>query len=300
MIPTILEFKDLSLLFGGDPYLGKALLQKGVSREEVHKKAGVFVALSAINLEIKLGEILVLMGPSGSGKSSLLRCINGLNGTGGKGTLVGEIFLRVNNQSFALHKADAHQWQTVRTQMIAMVFQQANLLDWRTVAQNLELPLEVLGVHREERRDRVATMLKLVNLQTWADKRPHELSGGMQQRVGIARALITEAPILLMDEPFSALDPLLRNQLQEELIELNERFHKTIVFVSHDRDEAIRLGQRVAVLKDSVLLQVGHPRELTESPADPAVAALLRFQDPWQQRKDFNLNNIERSGGKFQ
>jgi glycine betaine/proline transport system ATP-binding protein len=294
MTPTILELKNLSLLFGGAVAQAKSLLDQrdqerqraGLCRAEISKITGTFVALNKINLDIRLGEILVLMGPSGSGKSSLLRCLNGLNGSAGKGTLFGEIYLTTQNSKVALHQAPLQLWQSIRTGMMAMVFQQSNLLAWRTVAQNLELPLEILGVPREERRSRAVKMLQLVNLQAWGDKRPHELSGGMQQRVGIARALITEAPILLMDEPFSALDPQLRSQLQEELLDLNEHFHKTIVFVSHDRDEAIRLGQRIGILKEGELLQVGDPQELLAAPADPEVTAMLRYQDPWIQRKE--------------
>jgi glycine betaine/proline transport system ATP-binding protein len=232
--------------------------------------------LHRLSLDIHSGEIFVLMGASGSGKSSLLRCLNGLNGRGGaSGILRGRITFYDGHETLTLTEARDAEWQRVRSEAMVMVFQEPTLQPWRTVAENLAFPLELRRMPDAEIRERVEAQLRRVHLEQARDRLPHELSGGMQQRVGIARALITEAPILLMDEPFSALDPLLRYQLQDELLELNKKLRKTIIFVTHDRDEALRLGSRMAILSGGEILQVGTPRDLFYQPLHPTVRALL-------------------------
>lgn len=281
METPILRVRDLSLEYGKPADHGILGILSRLIPASTSSSPCKHRALRSLSFDVMAGEILVIMGLSGSGKSSLLRCFNGLNGTGhGQGTLHGEIHLHAPPQDLALHKLDRKGWHLVRSQLIAMVFQQANLMPWRTVGENIAFPLELQHRPADEVRSRVATQLERVKLSAWCDRYPHELSGGMQQRVGLARALITDSPILLMDEPFSALDPLLRRQLQMDLLELNRTLRKTILFVSHDREEALRLGRRIGIMKDGSLLQMGTPQQLLDAPEHPAVRDFLEDSPP--------------------
>jgi glycine betaine/proline transport system ATP-binding protein len=215
------------------------------------------------------------MGLSGSGKSTLLRCVNGLN----KATR-GEVLVHDRDGPVDVTRCDAATLRRLRTHRIAMVFQQFALLPWRTVAENVGFGLELRGMARPERDRVVAEKLKLVGLEQWRDKYAHELSGGMQQRVGLARAFATDADILLMDEPFSALDPLIRTRLQDELLDLQRKLKKTIIFVSHDLDEAMKLGSHIAIMEAGRIVQYGEPEDIVLNPASDYVADFVAHMNP--------------------
>ncbi|MGE3877074.1 MAG: ATP-binding cassette domain-containing protein, partial [Parvibaculaceae bacterium] len=234
---TAVEFKNVDIVFGDREAEGLKLLDKGASRSEILEKTGAVLGCAGANLAVKEGEISVLMGLSGSGKSTLLRAVNGLNKVSR-----GEILVNDDGKPVDVVTCSPETLRRLRQHRIAMVFQQFGLLPWRTVAENVGFGLELAGMPDAEREQRVNKQLKLVGLDQWSKKYGHELSGGMQQRVGLARAFATEAPILLMDEPFSALDPLIRTKLQDELLSLQKTLKKTIVFVSHDLEEALKLG----------------------------------------------------------
>jgi glycine betaine/proline transport system ATP-binding protein len=216
------------------------------------------------------------MGLSGSGKSSLVRCVNGLNRpTRGRVRVTAS-----DGREVDVAACSRRRLRRLRRRDIAMVFQAFALLPWRTVADNVAFGLELQGVAKAERRRRVAEMLELVGLDGWENTAVDALSGGMQQRVGLARAFATDAPILLMDEPFSALDPLIRTRLQNELLDLQARLEKTILFVSHDLDEAVKLGDRVAIMEEGAIRQVGTPEAIVTAPADAYVADFLKDLNP--------------------
>ncbi|MBM3612158.1 MAG: ATP-binding cassette domain-containing protein, partial [Alphaproteobacteria bacterium] len=231
------EFDRVSIVFGERPEAALPLMDQGLSRAEIQTRTGQILGVHDASLAVGEGEILVLMGLSGSGKSTLLRAVNGLNPV-----VRGEVRVHDGAGMVAVGSASAVRLRALRRGRIAMVFQQFGLLPWRTVAENVGLGLELAGVSGPERARRVAAQLDLVGLAQWGGRKVGELSGGMQQRVGLARAFATEAPILLMDEPFSALDPLIRARLQDELLELQAKLRRTIVFVSHDLDEAFKIG----------------------------------------------------------
>jgi len=278
---SILEVRNLSLVFGQKPKHTFTMIDQGLSREVIAAQTSTSVALRRVSLDVYRGEILVVMGLSGSGKSSLLRCINGLNGGGGReGTLAGTLTLRLPTETFDLTRLPRRTWRRVRTKFMSMVFQQPNLLPWLTVGQNIGFPLKLQGLKTREIDDRVDRQLALIGLTAWKNRKPHELSGGMQQRVGLARALITDSPMILMDEPFSALDPLIRSQLQKDLVELNQTLHKTILFISHDIDEAMLLGSRIALMEDGVILQIDTARELIFNPKHPSVRRFTAHAHP--------------------
>jgi glycine betaine/proline transport system ATP-binding protein len=224
---------------------------------------------------VQEGEILVLMGLSGSGKSTLLRAVNGLNPV-----VRGAVHVDDGSGLVNVSAADAQTLRRLRLNRIAMVFQAFGLLPWRTVRENVGLGLELGGMDRAERRRRVDAQLDLVGLSDWAERKVGELSGGMQQRVGLARAFATDAPILLMDEPFSALDPLIRTRLQDELLELQHKLNRTIIFVSHDLDEAFRIGDRIAIMEGGRIVQCGTPQEIFTDPATDYVADFVAHMNP--------------------
>lgn len=226
-------------------------------------------------MEVEEGEIFVLMGLSGSGKSTLLRAVNGLNPVARGSVLVNDGGTLVN-----VTKANNGELRRMRRERVAMVFQQFGLLPWRTVVENVGLGLELGGIPKQQRREAVMEQLALVGLEDWADSQISELSGGMQQRVGLARAFATNAPILLMDEPFSALDPLIRNKLQDELLELQDKLKRTIIFVSHDLDEAFKLGSRIAIMEGGRIVQCGKPQQIFAHPADDYVADFVAHMNP--------------------
>jgi glycine betaine/proline transport system ATP-binding protein len=224
---------------------------------------------------VREGEILVLMGLSGSGKSTLLRAVNGL-----APVVRGAVSVATPSGPVDPYKAGTRTLRDLRMHTVSMVFQQFALLPWRTVADNVGFGLELAGVAEPERRKRVDEQLELVNLSQWADRKVGELSGGMQQRVGLARAFATGAPILLMDEPFSALDPLIRTKLQDELLEFQRRLKKTILFVSHDLDEAFRIGNRIAIMEGGRIVQCGTPQQIVQAPANQYVADFVQHMNP--------------------
>ena len=269
------RFDNVSIVFGDQPDRALPLMDKGLSRSEIQKSTGQVLGVHDCSLDVTEGEILVLMGLSGSGKSTLLRAVNGLNPVcrGAAHVCDGNALVDVTN-------ADAATLRRIRLHRVAMVFQQFGLLPWRTVRENVGLGLELGGMSRAERRARVDTQLELVSLAQWADRRVGELSGGMQQRVGLARAFATEAPILLMDEPFSALDPLIRAKLQDELLDLQSTLKRTIIFVSHDLDEAFKIGNRIAIMEGGRIVQCGTPRDIYTNPANGYVADFVAHTNP--------------------
>jgi glycine betaine/proline transport system ATP-binding protein len=227
------------------------------------------------NLTVKEGEISVLMGLSGSGKSTLLRAVNGLN----KVTR-GNVLVRDGQRMVDVVTCDEATLRHIRQGQVAMVFQQFALLPWRTVAQNVGFGLELAGMDEATRKTKVEAQLKLVGLDQWAGKYAHELSGGMQQRVGLARAFATEAPILLMDEPFSALDPLIRTKLQDELLQLQKKLKKTIIFVSHDLEEALKIGNTITIMEGGRIVQSGRPEDIVLRPANDYVSEFIANVNP--------------------
>ncbi|MGM0584395.1 MAG: choline ABC transporter ATP-binding protein [Pseudomonadota bacterium] len=269
------EFDRVSIVFGDSPQVALPLMDEGRERGEIQAQTGQVLGVHDCTLSVEEGDILVLMGLSGSGKSTLLRAVNGLNPVtrGAVRVSDGERMVDITN-------ADPATLRRMRQHHIAMVFQQFGLLPWRTVRENVGLGLELAGVARAERRERVDRQLELVGLAEWGDRRVAELSGGMQQRVGLARAFATEAPILLMDEPFSALDPLIRTRLQDELLELQERLKRTIVFVSHDLDEAFKLGDHIAIMEGGRVVQAGAPQDIFTSPRTDYVADFVAHMNP--------------------
>jgi glycine betaine/proline transport system ATP-binding protein len=269
------EFDQVSIVFGDAPDRALPLMDRGQSRAEVQAATGQILGVHDCSLSVATGEILVLMGLSGSGKSTLLRAVNGLNPVAR-----GRVIVRAGGWECDVAKAAPDDLLRVRRSCIAMVFQAFGLLPWRTVRENVGLGLELAGIPEAERRPRVDAQLALVNLTQWADRKVGELSGGMQQRVGLARAFVTEAPILLMDEPFSALDPLIRSRLQDELLDLQAKLRRTIVFVSHDLDEAFKIGNRIALMEGGRIVQVGTAREIIANPVSDYVAEFVAHMNP--------------------
>lgn len=262
-----IEIKNLYKIYGVKPELALDRLQSQGARAD---DAGHLVALNNVNLSIEAGKICVIMGLSGSGKSTLLRCINRLIDPTG-----GEIYI----QGREITRADKKELRQIRLSKIGMVFQHFALLPHISVLDNVAFGLRVAGVPRKERRERAAQALQLVGLGGWGDKKPSNLSGGMRQRVGLARALVMDTPILLMDEPFSALDPLIREEMQQELLRLQNTLNKTIVFVTHDPNEAATLGNRIAILLKGQVVQYGTPLEIVMSPANEYVRDFIRGTD---------------------
>jgi glycine betaine/proline transport system ATP-binding protein len=269
------DFKNVDIIFGRDTREAIAMLDAGKSRSEILEKTGSVVGCAGASLTVKEGEISVLMGLSGSGKSTLLRAVNGLN----KVTR-GNVLVRDGDKMVDVVTCDEATLRHVRQGQVAMVFQQFGLLPWRTVAENVGFGLELAGVPDAERKAKVDKQLKLVGLDQWAGKFAHELSGGMQQRVGLARAFATEAPILLMDEPFSALDPLIRTKLQDELLQLQKSLKKTIIFVSHDLEEALKIGNHITIMEGGRIVQTGTPEDIVLKPANDYVRDFIANVNP--------------------
>ncbi|MGI4838800.1 MAG: choline ABC transporter ATP-binding protein [Janthinobacterium lividum] len=272
---SIIKFDNVDVIFSKDPREALKLLDQGMTRDQILKKIGQIVGVEKASLEVEKGEICVLMGLSGSGKSSLLRCINGLN-TVSRGSL----FVEHEGSQINIANCTPAELKLMRTKRIAMVFQKFALMPWLTVRENISFGLEMQGRPEKERNKLVDEKLELVGLGQWRNKKPDELSGGMQQRVGLARALAMDADILLMDEPFSALDPLIRQGLQDELLALQSKLQKTIVFVSHDLDEALKLGSRIAIMKDGRIVQYSVPEEIVLNPADEYVRTFVAHTNP--------------------
>jgi glycine betaine/proline transport system ATP-binding protein len=272
---TAVRFDKVCIMFGPDPAPSLARADAGQSRAEIQAATQHVLGVHDCSIEVEEGEILVLMGLSGSGKSTLLRAVNALNPVA-RGT----VEVRGADGMVDVTHADPRTLRRLRQTTVAMVFQQFGLLPWRTVRENVGLGLELAGIEAAERGARVDRQLALVGLSDWADRRVGELSGGMQQRVGLARAFATDAPILLMDEPFSALDPLIRTKLQDELLDLQRDLRRTIVFVSHDLDEAFKIGNRIAIMEGGRIVQLGTPREIFSQPANDYVADFVANMNP--------------------
>ena len=249
-------------IFGNRPEQALALLKNGKSKDQVLAETGCVVGVNDLSLTIGSGELFVIMGLSGSGKSTLVRHFNRLiDPTSGRILVDGEDILRYDME--ALRQFRRHK--------ISMVFQSFALLPHKTIVDNVAYGLKVRGESKALCRERAQHWINSVGLQGYEGKYPHQLSGGMRQRVGLARALAADTDIILMDEAFSALDPLIRAEMQDQLLELQASLHKTIVFITHDLDEAVRIGSRIAILKDGRLIQAGTPREILHSPADEYV-----------------------------
>jgi glycine betaine/proline transport system ATP-binding protein len=272
---SAIAFEHVDVIFGREAQAALAMLDAGEGRDAIFQKTNALVAVHDANLAIEPGEICVLMGLSGSGKSSLLRCVNGLNRASR-----GRVLVHDRESAVDIASCDSATLRRLRMRRISMVFQQFALMPWRTIRENVGFGLEVRGTPKAENERVVDEKLKLVRLQQWADKYPHELSGGMQQRVGLARAFATDADILLMDEPFSALDPLIREHLQDELLELQRALQKTIVFVSHDLDEALKIGSRIAIMEAGRIVQQGPPEEIVTRPASDYVRQFVASMNP--------------------
>lgn len=269
------QIDNVSIVFGDAPQKALPLMDAGQERAEIQTDTGQVLGVHNCNLTVGEGEILVLMGLSGSGKSTLLRAVNGLNPV-----VRGAVRVNEGGQMVDVTNADPQTLRRIRLNQVAMVFQQFGLLPWRTVQENVGLGLELGGMPKAERAERVRNQLDLVGLSDWADRKVGELSGGMQQRVGLARAFATEAPILLMDEPFSALDPLIRSKLQDELLELQQKLKRTIIFVSHDLDEAFKLGNRIAIMEGGRIVQCGTPQDIFSNPVNEYVADFVAHMNP--------------------
>lgn len=267
---TKLTVRNVYKIFGSNPEEALARLGRGEAKEQIFEETGQTVGVQDANFSVGEGEIFVVMGLSGSGKSTLVRMLNGLIKPS-----KGEILIDGDDVA----SADPAKLREIRRAKIAMVFQHFALFPHKTVVENVAYGLKVRGVPRAERRARALAALDQVGLKAHADTYTEELSGGMQQRVGLARGLATEPDILLMDEPFSALDPLIRRDMQGELIELQRSLKKTIIFITHDLDEALILGDRIAIMKGGRIVQIGTAREIVNEPADDYVAAFTQNID---------------------
>jgi glycine betaine/proline transport system ATP-binding protein len=272
----MIVFDRVSIVFGSEPGRALPLMDRGQSRAEIQKATEQILGVHDCSLTVAKGEISVLMGLSGSGKSTLLRAVNGLNPVSRGRVLVRD----AEGGMTDVVTCDPERLRGLRRGAVSMVFQQFALLPWRSVVENVALGLELAGEPKDKRLAKAREVLATVNLQDWAEKRVSELSGGMQQRVGLARAFATDAEILLMDEPFSALDPLIRNRLQDELLALQEKMHCTIVFVSHDLEEAVKLGNTITIMEGGRIVQSGKPEDIVLRPANGYVADFVAHLNP--------------------
>lgn len=269
-MPAKLKVDNLYKVFGDDPDTTLDMARRGLSKDEIFSRTGNVVAVNDVSFQVNEGQIFVVMGLSGSGKSTLVRCINRLiEPTGGKVIL----------DDTDITGASYDDLRQIRLNRVSMVFQHFALFPHRTVSENVEYGLKTRGMPKAERRDKAMRALKRVGLDSWADAYPSNLSGGMQQRVGLARGLAVEPEVLLMDEPFSALDPLIRRDVQDELLKIQDDIQTTIVFITHDLQEALKLGDQIAIMKDGRFVQIGMPEEIVTAPADEYVSAFTRDVD---------------------
>jgi len=269
-LPVKIKIEHLTKIFGKRVKTALAMVEQGDSKNEILRKTGASVGVYDANFEVNEGEIFVIMGLSGSGKSTLLRLLNRLiEPTSGKIFIDGEDVATLNKEDLL----------KVRRKTMSMVFQNFGLFPHRTILENTEYGLEVQNVPKEERRQRAEKALDNANLLDFKNQYPNQLSGGMQQRVGLARALANDPEILLMDEAFSALDPLIRREMQDELLELQAKFQKTIIFISHDLNEALRIGDRIAIMKDGKIMQIGTGEEILTNPANDYVKTFVEDVD---------------------
>jgi len=270
---AVIEADGVWKIFGGDPERARQLAtEEGLSKAEVKEETGSVIAVNDASFDVKEQEIFVVMGLSGSGKSTLLRCIN---------RLIEPTFGTVRVQGEEVTAFDEERLRQLRRTKMSMVFQNFGLFPHRSVIGNVEYGLEVAGMNKQQRREKARQSLELVGLDGYEQSQTSELSGGMQQRVGLARALVNDPEILLMDEAFSALDPLIRADMQNELLELQEQWDPacTILFITHDLDEALKMGDRIAIMKDGMIAQVGTPTEILTEPADEYVRSFVENVD---------------------
>jgi len=266
-----IEIRNLYKIFGPHPQKAMSLLQQGLNKEEIFEKTETTIGVQDASFKIYTGEIFVIMGLSGSGKSTMVRMINRLiEPTSGQVLIDGEEITTMSDD----------QLVKLRRSKLSMVFQSFALMPHMNVLQNAAFGLEMDGVDLQTREARALEALEQVGLGAWAESMPNELSGGMQQRVGLARGLAVDPDILLMDEAFSALDPLIRTEMQDELLKLQSKARRTIVFISHDLDEAMRIGDRIAIMEGGRVVQIGSPEEILQNPADDYVRAFFRGVDP--------------------
>ena len=265
---SAIEIKNVWKIFGNNSEEAlNAIQNQRISKQEALEKYNSVIGVSDVSFNVKKGEIFCVMGLSGSGKSTLVRHINRLlEPTSGQ--------ILINNED--VMKFDSKSLQDLRNKKIGMVFQNFALMPHRSVLDNIAMPLEIRGISKNDRLDAANKILDIVELQGWGNKFAHELSGGMQQRVGLARALAADPDFLLMDEPFSALDPLIRRQLQAEFIKLSKQMKKTTVFITHDLDEAVRVGHRIAIMRDGKVIQIGTPEEIVIKLVDNYVADFVK------------------------
>ncbi len=270
MLMAKVKVENLVKIFGEHPNRALKMLQEGKSKEEILEATKNTVGVYNVSFQVEAGEIFVLMGLSGSGKSTLLRCINRLiKPTSGKVFIDDEEITGI----------DENKLREIRRQKLGMVFQRFALFPHRTVVDNVAFGLEIQGLSKEERLAKANQVLEAVGLKEWENSMPNQLSGGMQQRVGLARALASDPDILLMDEAFSALDPLIRKGMQDELLSLQATLNKTIIFVTHDLDEALKIGDRIALMKDGAIIQIGTPEEILTNPANEYVEKFVEDVD---------------------
>ncbi len=262
--------KNLFKIFGKNPEKAFPLIEKGKSKDEILNETGNTIGINNASFEVKEKEMFVIMGLSGSGKSTVLRCLNRLiEPTKGQVLIGDEDITEVNKERLL----------EMRRNKMSMVFQNFGLFPHRTVSENVQYGLEISGMDKDQRKKKAYDAIEKVGLKGYEEQKPDELSGGMQQRVGLARALANDPEILLMDEAFSALDPLIRADMQDELLELQAEVHKTVVFITHDLDEALKIGDRIAIMKDGYVVQVGTPEEILTNPADDYVRAFVQNVD---------------------
>lgn len=269
-LDTVLEVKNVYKIFGPTPSKAKTMLSEGKTKQDILKETGNTVAVNNVSFKVNRGETFVVMGLSGSGKSTLIRCLNRLHDPS-----FGEVFVEGHD----VVKMSEENLRSVRREKMGMVFQHFGLFPHRTIRRNVDYGLEIQGVAEDERIKRAYEALELVGLEGYEEMKPGELSGGMQQRVGLARALVLDPDILLMDEAFSALDPLIKKNMQDELISLQEKVQKTIIFITHDLDEALKLGDRIAVMYEGEIVQIGTPEEILTNPANDYVRNFVENVD---------------------
>lgn len=276
----ILSVKNVSKIYGMDKNKAIEMKKNGIDKDEIYKKTGVTIALWDINLEVKKGEILVIIGLSGSGKSTLIRCFNMLNKPSH-----GRILFKGND----IGKFNKKELNEYRRNKISMVFQNFGLMSHRNVLGNVEYGLEVKKMNKEERHTKSKKMISMVGLEGYENEPISSLSGGMKQRVGIARALANDPEILLMDEPFSALDPLVKRDMQFELLTIQRKLDKTIIFITHDINEAFKLGDRVAIMKDGEIIQIDTPEDMS---ANPSTEYVKQFIDSADKTQVISVKNL--------
>jgi len=281
---SAISIQNVDVIFGKNTAKSLALLDQGKTRQEIIKETNDTVGVHDASIEIKEGEICVLMGLSGSGKSSLLRAINGLNKTSR-----GKLLVQDGDEMVDVASCNSATLLHMRSKRVSMVFQNFALMPWLSVLDNVAFGLEMQGMNKLKRHEKALHQLKMVGLDQWADKLPSQLSGGMQQRVGLARAFAMDTDILLMDEPFSALDPLIRTQLQDELIELQQNMKKTIVFVSHDLDEALKIGTKIGIMESAKIIQYDIPENIVLNPANAYVQDFVAHTNPLNVLKGNSL-----------